>query len=376
MLIQCTKKLLEQLGTKPTSQIEQEPLFSWHANIITLNRRKTVVLVNDLTRYIIVLYGLKAKEFKKIDELIVEGIREAFRAEGIKEDVIEKYISYSPDVTFAKTKDRTCVARMNKACESVHFYTEYLDDETIFNTWVGIRASGFMVGDGKKHYIYPNEELYKNLESFTGQPIFGSKAIQLKVRLNLEEHLVWRRIIVPLNRNFTQLHDILQVAFGWKDYHLHKFTIYEELLSGKGSALKIPSHHKSEYKPLIILVCSDEAFNYPSKIDMKLESGIKLSEYLPDNKYLTYTYDLGDDWQHEIEVEKVIEDYNAPHPICIDGEGNTPPEDVGGSYGYTEFLNILANPSHPDHQHMFHWGRMQGYEEFKIEQVNRLLKRR
>ncbi|MGM0903892.1 MAG: IS1096 element passenger TnpR family protein [Bacillota bacterium] len=62
--------------------------------------------------------------------------------------------------------------------------------------------------------------------------------------------------------------------------------------------------------------------------------------------------------------------------ICMDGEGNAPPEDVGGSYGYTEFLNILANPSHPDHQHMLHWGRMQGYEDFNIEQVNRLLKRR
>ena len=60
MLIQCTKKLLGELEIKPVPSIEEAPLFSWHANIITVNRRKTVVLCNDSNRYIVVLYGLKA----------------------------------------------------------------------------------------------------------------------------------------------------------------------------------------------------------------------------------------------------------------------------------------------------------------------------
>lgn len=65
MLIQCTKKLLDELNIKPASALEEEPLFSWHANLMMLSHRKTVVLVNDKNRYVVVLHGLKAKDFKK-----------------------------------------------------------------------------------------------------------------------------------------------------------------------------------------------------------------------------------------------------------------------------------------------------------------------
>ena len=65
MLIQCTRKLLKQLDIEPESEIEEEPLFSWHANLKTVNRRKAVVLANDKNRYVIVLYGLRAKNDKK-----------------------------------------------------------------------------------------------------------------------------------------------------------------------------------------------------------------------------------------------------------------------------------------------------------------------
>ena len=61
MLVQCTKKLLDELKVKPQPHGEEDPLFSWHANFITLNRRKTVVLVNDQNRYVIVLHGVKGK---------------------------------------------------------------------------------------------------------------------------------------------------------------------------------------------------------------------------------------------------------------------------------------------------------------------------
>ena len=59
MLIQCTRKLLDKLDVKPKEAVEENSLFSWHANLIKLNRRNTVVLVNDKNRYVIVLTGLK-----------------------------------------------------------------------------------------------------------------------------------------------------------------------------------------------------------------------------------------------------------------------------------------------------------------------------
>jgi hypothetical protein len=66
MLIQCTKKLLSELKIETSLPLEEEDtLFSWHANMLTVNRRKTLVLMNDSNRYIIVLHGLKAKDPKK-----------------------------------------------------------------------------------------------------------------------------------------------------------------------------------------------------------------------------------------------------------------------------------------------------------------------
>lgn len=84
MLIQCTKKLLDQLNIKPSVKVEENPLFSWHANLITLNSRKTVILVNDRNRYIVVLYDVKIWDFKNINKLIIEAVKEAFKSASIK----------------------------------------------------------------------------------------------------------------------------------------------------------------------------------------------------------------------------------------------------------------------------------------------------
>ncbi|WNS75133.1 plasmid pRiA4b ORF-3 family protein [Bacillus sp. DTU_2020_1000418_1_SI_GHA_SEK_038] len=374
MLIQCTKKLLDQLGIKPETQEEEEPLFSWHAHLITLNRRKTLVLVNDKNRYVVVLHGLKAKDFKNLDEIVLQGIRKTLIEEGITEEVIDKYLLHSKEVTYTKTKDRTSVARMNKACEYVYFLEELLENDSIFNTRMSMRVSRFLMGDGKNKYILPNEELYKDLEVFAGKPIFMMNAVQLKVTLRLEKGHVWRRILVPINKTFNNLHDILQAAFGWRNYHLHEFYIYNSETSGHVLSKNHSAYHQEGYKPVINLVCNEEAFAYPNEVDMKLDTDIELSEYIPAYKSLKYNYDFGDNWQHDVEVEKVIDNYHANYPVCLKGEGNTPPEDVGGNYGFEEFLKILADPLHPDHKYMVEWGRIQGYKNFDIEGVNRLLK--
>ena len=89
---------------------------------------------------------------------------------------------------------------------------------------------------------------------------------------------------------------------------------------------------------------------------------------------MKYTYDFGDNWQHYIEVESVIDDYDKNYPVCLAGEGNAPPEDVGGEYGYEEFLTIMADKKHPEHDQMAAWAASQGYKDFNIEQVNRAIR--
>jgi hypothetical protein len=372
MLIQCTKKLLDELNIKSVSPIEEEPLFSWHANLIKLNRRKTVVLVNDKNRYIVVLYGLKAKDFKKLDQLIVKAICETLKDECIKDEIIEQFINHSNEIVYAKTKDKTSVARMNKSCEVVYYYVDLLCNDCICQSELSKRVSQYFMGNGKNVYIYPNEEMFKDLEAFSEQPIFSCKVAVLKVTLDLEKHNVWRRLVVPLNMTFSKLHKVLQAAFGWKDYHLHEFYIYNE--SKCNLSINHSAYHKESNRPVINLVCSEEAFQYPNEIEMKLENGIKLSEYIPKYKRMQYNYDFGDDWQHYIKVEKIIDDYNLNYPICLEGEGNTPPEDVGGKTGYEEFLEIIADEKHSEYKNMLSWVERLWYKKFDIEMVNDRIK--
>ncbi|MFD3157986.1 plasmid pRiA4b ORF-3 family protein [Haloimpatiens sp. FM7330] len=373
MLIQCTKKLLDQLKIKPAEPKEEETLFSWHANLIIVNRRKTVVLVNDSNRYVIVLYGLKAKDLKKIDELILQAIKETFEEECIKSEIIDKFINQSKEIVYTKTKNKTSVARMNKSCEVVYYVNNLLRQDSICQTDASMCISRSLIGNGKNNYITPSNELFKDLEDLEGKPIFRGRAVQLKVTMDLENNNVWRRLVVPINTTFKKLHEVLQAAFGWKNYHLHEFYIYDDSTQDKLKQYYSP-YHKKGYKPIINLVCNEEAFDYLGEIPMKLEKNIKLREYIPEFKNIKYNYDFGDSWSHYIEVEKMIDDYDKNYAVCLEGEGKTPPEDVGGEYGYEEFLEIISNKDHPDHKGMLDWAESQGYEDFDIDDVNMKIK--
>lgn len=372
MLIQCTKKLLDVLERKPVTYEEENLLFSWHANLITLNRRKTIVLVNDKNRYVVVLYGLKAKDFRRFDEAILNAIRLVLLDECIDEEIVEEYIRQAGKVVYGKTKNSIYVGKMNAACNVVYLYEDLLLDNTVYQTFVSKVASRYWVGKQEEGYTSPSKEMFKDLEAFADRPIFKCRAVELKVTLEIENHNIWRRLVVPINTTFTQLHKVLQAAFGWQDYHLHEFFIYGNERQDV-SFINHPSYSKDGYKAIVNLVSDEEAFDYPneSSIEMIFEKGIKLSEYIPQYKRLMYVYDFGDNWQHYIEVQKVIDNYDKNYAVCIDGEENAPPEDVGGEYGYDEFLEIISDKNNPEYENMMAWGENQGYKEFDIEEVNK-----
>jgi hypothetical protein len=36
---------------------------------------------------------------------------------------------------------------------------------------------------------------------------------------------IWRRLLVRSDSSIATLHDLLQIAFDWSDFHLHRFVI-------------------------------------------------------------------------------------------------------------------------------------------------------
>jgi hypothetical protein len=96
----------------------------------------------------------------------------------------------------------------------------------------------------------------------------------------------------------------------------------------------------------------------------------------PKDRFV-YEYDFGDGWDHEIVVEKVLPpDPEGSYPVCVAGKRACPPEDVGGLWGYYEFLEALANPAHPEHEERVEWyGDEFDPEAFSVETVNERLRR-
>jgi hypothetical protein len=78
-----------------------------------------------------------------------------------------------------------------------------------------------------------------------------------------------------------------------------------------------------------------------------------------------YTYDFGDDWEHDIVLEKILPaDPGTAYPVCLAGKGACPPEDCGGAWGSSDLKATLADPSDDEHEAMLEWLGLDDASEF------------
>ena len=91
--------------------------------------------------------------------------------------------------------------------------------------------------------------------------------------------------------------------------------------------------------------------------DAMLMEGHILSEFFPMYQHMIYTYDMGDNWEHEIQLIRVIEEYDKESPYLLEASSQTPPEDVGGVGGFISFRDIMLNHSHPEYEEMKEWAK-------------------
>jgi hypothetical protein len=107
------------------------------------------------------------------------------------------------------------------------------------------------------------------------------------------------------------------------------------------------------------------------------EDKVVISEVLPAAKTkMVYEYDFGDSWEHEVVLEKITQSEAGVHyPRCIAGENACPPEDIGGVWGYADFLEAINDPGHEQHEDMLDWvGGEFDPQEFDLDFVNKQLK--
>lgn len=175
-------------------------------------------------------------------------------------------------------------------------------------------------------------------------------AATLRIELLDVRPLAWRRFAVPADTQLPKLHRIIQSVMGWEDCHLHQFDF-------GGTVYGMPS---------------DE---YPDDPTLP-EKGVRLNKALGSNTEFEYQYDFGDNWRHRIVVEAVgAPDLALSLPVCLAGENACPPEDVGGTFCYAEFLEALADPEHDQHSHYRTWvGGVFDPRAFDVNAVNARLR--
>ena len=148
----------------------------------------------------------------------------------------------------------------------------------------------------------------------------------LRIELTGSDPLIWRQVEVPTSMTMRALHEVIQAAMGWFDYHLWEFTVGKQRYG-------LPM---------------EEDWGTEPRIDAKK---VRLRDVLaPRKTIMTYVYDFGDEWEHRLILTNTRQgDPDTEYPRFVAGERSAPPEDCGGLPGFYEKLEILADPSHPDH---------------------------
>jgi len=234
---------------------------------------------------------------------------------------------------------------------------------------------------------------------------------EVRVTLKGSKPPIWRKLAVPADIVLADLHEVIQIAMGWTNSHMHQFILRGK--KPKPARRKLPKATGTVEKTVIDLPGGRKGYllttksveggdacepvkpdmswfdtgdrYYVTKVtpwgdpaDMKGEDeeAFTLGEVCPKVKSkLIYEYDFGDGWEHAIEVQKIIEpEPGVQYPVCLGGKKACPPEDCGGIWGYYELLETIADPDAEDHEDMVDWlGGDFDPDAFDLEEVNAIL---
>jgi len=178
--------------------------------------------------------------------------------------------------------------------------------------------------------------------------------IQLKITLKGFAKSIWRRVVISSEMTLLELHDLIQIVMGWEDRHLFMFEI---------GPFRFVDPDQWE----------ESAYRYQSASRAIMEEII--SKFVQPGEYFIYEYDMGDSWQHEILVEKIISNEEYRVPVVLVGSRACPPEDAGGPGGYAYLLEVLQNPSHGEYESYRNWvGGNFDPARFNLSALNKGLK--
>jgi len=185
----------------------------------------------------------------------------------------------------------------------------------------------------------------------------GKRYFMLNLQFIETDQDVYRQITVPADITFFDLHIIIQDCFNWMDYHLFDFQyVYRKKLK------------------MITERFDEDLFDDTARNKALEAHEVRLDAVFPQTMAVKYSYDYGDGWELLVTLMSEATGYgevSLDAPVCNEGAGAVPPEDVGGWGGFEDFLIAINDKTDSEHEHMSAWGRGQGFEDkFEHKKIN------
>lgn len=317
MLLQCTKTMQNKLNKNDIHYVDahghEKDFQAWHVHMITITRRKVFVLMNNLTRYPVVIYRANDVDLKHPEELFRKAVAEALLEEGIDRRIVERYTSEK--IRFSGCSDMSHVAKLNALCQDIrNHYVGCFEPSMTCQPRLSVLLSHQAQIYGKRIHMpwLKMLQLFNQNNEYGEDKLINTVTYQLKVSIDFQHIQVMRRFTIPAHFTFHQLHMVLSVLFQWPAAMNHDFYL-DDLKISDGS------------------IAGQEGL---------LDTQSRLSEFMEEVKNCVYQ----NMWRHHIELEGIITNGHRPCPYLIEREGIRPPLNVRTEKSYLEYLKIINNP--------------------------------
>ncbi len=359
MRIACTLKVIDKWRLKP-QKTTNEPFHSWHANLIKVNHRQSLLLMNDETKYCALIYNVARVRAGALGDKIVEAIKRAFLAEGYRSEIADRYFELAGELVFSRTQSRSVLTTMNTAAQIASSLEFAFDPDEMHQTNFSLDLSreyvtqpdGYLLGKDVLFHAMKQAIGTKDITLLKAKPFWT--AHQIEISLFWENKTITRQLIVPAHINFEQLHFVIQGAFGWLGYNEYAFLVLNEG--------KVISLITSEDIP--IRDPSPEGETYFHLLDYKTT----VNEYLPLFEEIEYLYDFQHEWRHLIRFEKTLDAYYDDIPLCLSGKGTTPTD-----LSLTEDLKLGEDETDAPIRRQL-YDKMASFRTFDLDAINLRLK--
>ena len=115
--IRCTRKVLKELGLKEEDLCDiKEPsglLGNWYSNLFTLDRRKTLIFMNERTLLSFIILGIRKNNMKDLPIVFHNGVKQVLSMEEFGSNIIQNVTQECLAIEITRTTNRDLLGNLN-----------------------------------------------------------------------------------------------------------------------------------------------------------------------------------------------------------------------------------------------------------------------